>query len=215
VGEGYVTSLREIYADRIPGKSDFVCYWFVKAAECVQVSNYVRAGLVATNSISGGNNLPTLRFVSERSAIFEAWNDEPWIVEGAAVRVALICFTSPGSNDLTKTDEAGSARTLIENRNVSFIGTQKNGPFDVPGELARSWLKLPVNPNGKSNADVLRPWTNGSGIARHNEDRWIIDFGVEMSQASASLFEAPFEHVVKFVRPTRLNLRRQWHRTKW
>ncbi len=230
LGEDYVTSLREIYADRLPGRSDLVCYWFVKAAECIQGATSVRAGLVATNSISGGNNLPTLRFVTTRATIFEAWNDEPWIIEGAAVRVALVCFTNHDSNetlrlngstvetigvDLTEANEAGIARALAENRNVSFIGTQKNGPFDVPGDLARSWLKMPVNPNGKSNTEVVRPWTNGSGIVRRNEDRWVIDFGAEMSETEASLFEAPFGHVAKFVKPTRLQLRRQWHRTKW
>ena len=36
LGEDYVTSLQEIYADRLPGRSDLVCYWFVKAAECIQ-----------------------------------------------------------------------------------------------------------------------------------------------------------------------------------
>jgi hypothetical protein len=84
--------LREVYADRIPGRSDFVCYWFVKAAESIRRSRNVRSGLVATNSISGGNNLPTLRFVTTTAKIFEAWNDEPWIIEGAAVRVAVVCF---------------------------------------------------------------------------------------------------------------------------
>jgi type II restriction/modification system DNA methylase subunit YeeA len=74
---------------------------------------------------------------------------------------------------------------------------------------------MPVNPNGKSNTEVVRPWTNGSGIVRRNEDRWVIDFGAEMSETEASLFEAPFGHVAKFVKPTRLQLRRQWHRTKW
>ncbi len=219
LGEDYVRSLRQIYLDRIPGRSDLVCYWFVKAAERVQASKDVRVGLVATNSISGGNNLPTLRFVAERTAIFETWNDEPWIVEGASVRVALICFASTdtaemlrlnGSNvvkigvDLTETNESGRARTLAENQNVSFIGTQKNGPFDIAGCLARDWLKLPINPNGKSNAKVLRPWTNGSGIVRRDEDKWIIDFGADMSEHDASFFETPFKHVLKFVKPTRL-----------
>jgi len=45
--------------------------------------------------------------------------------------------------------------------------------------------------------------------------RWIIDFGNDMTEADAAFFEAPFEYVLKHVRPTRLNLRRQWHRTKW
>ena len=30
--------------------------------------------------------------IVERGAIFDAWSDEPWVVDGAAVRVSLICF---------------------------------------------------------------------------------------------------------------------------
>ena len=29
---------------------------------------------------------------------------------------------------------------------------RKNGPFDIPGDLARQWLRLPANPNGRPNA---------------------------------------------------------------
>ena len=223
LGEDYVTSLREYMRIVFPADPILSVIGLLKRLRAFEGRQRSRA----TTDL--GNN-PTLRFVTTTAKIFEAWNDEPWIIDGAAVRVALICFTNHDSNetlrlngstvetigvDLTEANEAGIARALAENRNVSFIGTQKNGPFDVPGDLARSWLNMPVNPNGKSNTEVVRPWTNGSGIVRRNEDRWIIDFGAEMSETEASLFEAPFGHVAKFVKPTRLQLRRQWHRTKW
>jgi type II restriction/modification system DNA methylase subunit YeeA len=230
LGERYVSALRALYGDRIPGRSDLVCYWIAKGLDAIEKRNVQRVGLVATNSISGGNNLPTLARVTDRARIFEAWNDEPWVIEGAAVRVAVVCFgrkESPYSirlngvhsaaigADLTVGLSLASVLPLQTNKGVSFIGTQKNGPFDVPGEMARFWLTSPLNPNGRPNLDVVRPWTNGSGLVRRDEDRWIIDFGSDKSERDAALYEGPFQYVFEHVRPTRLHLRRQWHRTKW
>ncbi|MFM6985392.1 MAG: hypothetical protein ACKOXQ_02040 [Hydrogenophaga sp.] len=42
------------------------------------------------------------------------------------------------SSDLTH------AQKLPENAAAAFIGTQKNGPFDIAGEVARAWLTLPL-----------------------------------------------------------------------
>jgi hypothetical protein len=55
---------------------------------------------VATNSIRGGANRRVLDRIVEDSRIFEAWSDEPWIVEGAAVRVSLVCFAEASSRAL-------------------------------------------------------------------------------------------------------------------
>ncbi len=229
LGEEYVNALRGAYEDVIPGRSDLVCYWFAQAVGQLSSGQAHRVGLVATNSISGGNNLPTLSLVKSESEIWEAWRDEPWVVDGAAVRVSLVMFGEPPSEirvldgnevsaiqpNLRTGVDLSAAKTLKENNRISFIGTQKNGPFDIPGETARGWLSMPTNPNGLKNSEVVMPWTNGASIVRRDSDTWIIHFGSKMSEHDASLFEAPFEHVVENVRPTRVNLRRQWHRTKW
>lgn len=230
LGESYVETLRGLYADQIPGRSDLVCYWFAQGARLLESDPSLRLGFVATNSINGGNNLPTLKYVVDRAKIFEAFSDEAWVVEGASVRVALICFSGPDALDLTVLDRVGVARiaadlsagtgmtralTLSDNKGVSFIGTQKNGPFDISGNEARGLLKEPLNVNQRPNADVVRPWTNGAGIVRGEADMWVIDFGHERTEAQAALYEAPFEIVSRLVKPTRENLRREWHRTKW
>lgn len=36
-----------------------------------------------------------------------------------------------------------------------------------------------------------------------------------MTEKDAALYEGPFRHVVRYVKSTRVGLRRQWHRTKW
>jgi type II restriction/modification system DNA methylase subunit YeeA len=95
------------------------------------------------------------------------------------------------------------------------MGDTKGGAFDIPGELARTWLQLPTNPNNRRNAEVLRPWRNGQDITRRSADKWIIDFGWEMSEEEASLFEAPFRYVQARVFLERSKNRLESHRMRW
>jgi hypothetical protein len=94
------------------------------------------------------------------------------------------------------------AKALPENAGVSFQGSQKIGAFDIPGELARLWLKMP-NPHGKSNRDVLKPSWNGLDLTRRPRDGWIIDFGTDTPESEAALYEIPFQYVLEHVKPER------------
>ena len=58
------------------------------------------------------------------------------------------------------------AGRIPANFGAAFMGDTKSGPFDVPGDLAQEWLRLPANPNGRPNADVLKPWVNGMDLTR-------------------------------------------------
>jgi type II restriction/modification system DNA methylase subunit YeeA len=231
LGEEYVFTLRDLFEGRVPGGADLVCYWFQKAWRTVDIGVSARAGLVATNSIRGGANREVLKPIVAEGRIFSAWSDEPWVVDGAAVRVSLICFeaeragprkldgepvTEIHSDLSTHSDgtDVTSAGRLTENAGISFIGTQRNGPFTLTGDEARRLLQLPINPNGKPNSVVIRPWTNGIDISRRPSDTWIIDFN-KIPQDEAVLFERPFQIVLEDVRPTRINLRRKWHRENW
>ena len=190
----------------------------------------VRVGLVATNSIRGGASRRVLDAIAASATIHDAWSDEPWTVEGAAVRVSLICFSPEPSSGPTlnalpvpviRTDLTSSAtdmttaRRLPENAGVAFMGDTKGGAFDVPGHVAREWLLLPSNANGRPNADVLRPWANGMDVARRPSDTWIIDFGWSMSEAEAAFYAAPFGHVVEHVRPVREKNKRDAYARDW
>ena len=108
-----------------------------------------------------------------------------------------------------------SVRQMLDNRSVAFIGTMKNGDFNIPGALAREWLKQPLNPNGQPNSDVLFPWFNGSDLVRRPSDQWVIDFGERTPLSDATLFETPFERVLKLVKPKRDKLRRKSYREIW
>ena len=96
LGEDYVSRLFTVYEGRVPAEADLVCYWFVKAGEQMRAGRAKRVGLVSTNSIRGGANRRALQGAIRDCPIFEAWSDEPWVVEGAAVRVSLVCFARQG-----------------------------------------------------------------------------------------------------------------------
>lgn len=229
LGDQTVEHLFDVYKGRVSREADLVCYWFEKAYAAVKAKQTNRVGLVATNSIRGGANRRVLDQITAECRIFEAWSDEPWVVDGAAVRVSLICFgrdTGPVrlngvASDQINADLTGAAtdltraQRLAENVGISFMGNTKGGGFDVPGDVARRWLKLPTNPNGRPNSDVLRPWHNGLDITRRPRDMWIIDFGDEMSQREAAFFEAPFRHATQHILPERKKNRRDSYRARW
>ena len=237
LGNDYASRLRRTYAGRLPAQADLVCYWFEKAGKQIQSGKATRAGLVATNSIRGGANRRALQAATDTRRIFEAWSDEPWVIDGAAVRVSLICFGRADERlaqarldgqlvneiytDLTGRNEGAAGidltavRRLPANSNVSFIGDAKHGTFDVSGDQAREWLRLPANPNGRTNAEVLKPWMNGMDLTRRPAGKWIVDFGWHMLEADAALYEEPFRWVQEHVYPLRRHNHRAAYRKHW
>ena len=73
-------------------------------------------------------------------------------------------------------------------------------------------MRLPANPNGRPNADVLKPWINGMDVTRRPAGKWIVDFGWEMNETDAALYEAPFRHARECVYPMRQRNRRDAYR---
>ena len=237
LGEDYVSRMFATYAGRVPAEADLVCYWFEKAGQQIASGKANRAGLVATNSIRGGANRRALQAATDNRRIFEAWSDEPWVIDGAAVRVSLVCFSRAGDESVAGSRLDGAAvdeiyadltalrdgvgvdltnvRRLAENAGVAFMADTKGGPFDIAGDLAREWLRLPANPNGRNNADVLKPWVNGMDLTRRPAGKWIVDFGFSMSVDEAALYEEPFRWVQEHVWPTWNKQREAGRRGHW
>ena len=94
------------------------------------------------------------------------------------------------------------------------MGDTKGGPFEITADLAAKMLAA-NNPDGRSNADVVRPWVNGLDLTRRPRDMWIIDFGVGMTEDEAALYEAPFELVRRVVRPERVHNKREAYAARW
>jgi len=232
--EEYVSTLRKLFKVTMSPGSDLVAFWFDKARREIESGRCLRAGLVATNSIRGGQNREVLSSIERCTQIFDAWSDEPWILDGANVRVSIVCFgktraTEPMLNgkrvariccDLTE-GYSGSAidftaaATLPENLDVMFMGTTMVGAFEVPGALARQWLRMPLNVNGRPNSDVVRPRMNALSMMRGASDNWVIDFGPEMLESEAALYEAPYEYIKTHVLPERKTNRRKSYAEYW
>lgn len=231
LGDEYVDALFTRYRDRVPAEADLVCYWVAKAGELAATKAVERFGLVTTNSIRGGANRTILQHIAEAGTIFDAWSDEPWVIDGAAVRVSMISVSAPGGShsvhlngcpaarintdltsgfyDLTK------AQRLAENSDVAFMGDTKGGAFDVRGNKAREWLKLPSNPNGRPNSDVLRPWINGKDVTRRPADKWIIDFGWTIDEGQSAHFEAPYQYAIEKIKPGRMKGQERGYSKRW
>jgi hypothetical protein len=114
-------------------------------------------------------------------------------------------------SDLSKGNKVGFTRRLVqalgENVDVANQGIipranlnekdrKKLGlpkaTFLLEFDDAKKMLDRPINPNGKRNSEVIKPFVVGDDILIGRGHKYIVDF-TELSEAEASLFEAPFE----------------------
>ena len=149
--DAYVDALFKLYGGRVPAEADLVCYWFEKARAAIAGSQATRAGLLATQGIRGGANRRVLERIKETGDIFLAWSDQPWVLDGAAVRISIVGFDDGSESsreldgaavesinaNLTTGADLTDARRLKENLGIAFMGDTKGGPFDIPESLAQ------------------------------------------------------------------------------
>ncbi|MHB0879035.1 MAG: class I SAM-dependent DNA methyltransferase [Anaerolineae bacterium] len=229
LGEEHVERLFTLYRDRVPGAADLVCYWFEKARAAIERGQAKRAGLLATQAIRGGANRRVLQRIRETGDIFYAQADRPWILDGAAVHVSMVGFDGGTETarlldgrpvaainaDLTAGLDLSASSALKGNAGICFRSDEKGGPFDISEHLARVMLAAPQNPNGRPNSDVIRPYCNARDVLQRPRGVWIIDFGPDMGEEAAALYEMPFEYVRRVVRPVRMAVRSERERTTW
>ena len=228
LGEKYVRHVRNLYGQRIPGQSDLVCYWFERARDQIARKKSLRVGLLATNSIRQSQNRKVLERIKQDGDISMAWSDREWMLDGAAVNVSMVGFddgtqtqrtldgimvTTINSN-LTSAIDLTFAVRLDENSRISFIGTQKNGDFDIDEMLAKRMISS-ENVSGVSNRDVVKPWVNGNDLTGRPRNRWVIDFGVYLSLEEAIQYEVPFKYLEDNVKGFRLTNHRKAYRDWW
>ncbi len=228
LGDNYTDSLYTLYGDRIPNSSDLCCYWFEKAHAKIASGETKRAGLLATQAIRFPSNRPVLTRIKETGDIFAAISDQNWVLDGANVHISIICFdngdetirTLDGiqvasiNDDLTSGMDLTLAKPLAENRNAAFQGISPGGAFEIPETLALGMMSR-SNPHSKPNSEVIKPWINGIDIMRRPRNMWIIDFGTDMSEDDAALYEAPFEYAKEEVKPVRTARKTSWLPKEW
>jgi len=220
LGDAYTNILREIYRGRVSGGADLVTYWFDKTGYAIKNGSLCIAGLVATNSIRQRTNRQVIDRLIETAPIFEAWSDLPWVNDGAAIRVSLVCMGQSsqvplldgepvqrihadlkGQPEGSNSFDLTAAQPLLENANASYFGFCLAGQFKVQATVAAHWLRQP-NPHGRPNSEVLKPIYNGDLTGRWSGN-WVIDFGVRMEEGDAALFEEPFGYARLHVFPIR------------
>jgi hypothetical protein len=227
LGDAYAEQLYKTYGNRIPNKSDLVCYWFEKARAQIKLGKTKRAGFISTNSIRSGASRVVLERIQDTNGIFMAWSDEPWVLDGAAVRVSIVGFDDGNQGlkilngkivetinpNLTTGIDLSSALRLPDNIGLTHKGLEPGGPFTIEGNLARTWLGF-ANPQGKRNQDVLHPYINGMDITSRSSDTFLIDFN-EMSEDEARQYIIPFQYVADTVKPIRYNNRDPKYAKYW
>ena len=216
LGDEYANAVYNLYGDRIPNSSDLCCYWLEKARAQIVAGQSRRAGLLATQAIRFQRNRRALARIKETGDIFNAISDRNWALDGASVHISIICFDNGSeserildgrpvvgiSPDLTAGADLTLAQQLSKNAGICFAGEVKHGPFEISRAVAEDMLQQP-NPHNKPNSDVVKPWLIGRDINQVSRDMWIIDFGINMQEADAALYEMPFEYVRSVVKPQR------------
>lgn len=208
LSDAYVNLLHKVYKNRVSRGSDLVVYFFERAREQIERGKAKRAGLVATQGIRNGVNRDVIKKIKQSGDLFMAWPSRPWVLAGANVRVAMLGFddgsqkqrffngelTERINPDLTIGPDCTKARPLKENIGIQYMGDTSGGKFGLTGQQAAEMLKL-KNPHGKPNSDVVRPWANGMEVSRRPLGLYIVDFGTDMEEDEAALYEAPYEHI--------------------
>lgn len=245
LGEEYAGHLFDVYGERLSGKPDLCCYWFEQARRHIEMGKAKRAGLLATQAIRGGTNRHVLELIKKSGDIFLSVYDKEWVLAGANVHISIVGFDngtekdrlfveeiiektgdgtkrnmvwrrceSINSNLTVSSTDITKARILKENSALSFQGTVKRGKFDVPESIAIKWLLQGGNPNGRPNSDVLIPYMNAMDVTQGNRYQWVIDFD-QRDYSDATMFELPFMHAKKCVKPERQKANQEEARLNW
>ncbi len=221
LGDDAVDHIYAAWEGRVPHGADLCAYWLENGRRSIVAGDAKRVGLIATQSIRGGQSRRVLEKIKTTGDIFFAVSDRDWILDGASVHISMIGFDGGSekerkldgrsvpsiyANLSSRTVDITQAKKLAANSNICFEGVKKSGAFDIPEGQVKLWENMP-NPNGKPNTDVLKPLVNGRDVMGQPSNRWIIDFGVDMPETDAMLYERPYEYLLAEVKPQRAQMR--------
>lgn len=228
LGSEYVETLWSVYDTSIPRQSDLCCYWFEIGRAQLERKRAGRIGLLATQAIRNDAARTVLERIKSSGDIFMAWSDREWVLDGAHVHVSMIGFDNGNETtrtlndssvsvihaDLTAESNTTKASGISENESLSFLGSCKGGPFDIPLSEARLLLEKGGNPRKVSNVEVLRPVVNSRDLLGRHKPRWIID-NADKTLAEAAQYQAVHSIVEQRVKPERDTNRDRWLRENW
>ena len=230
LGDEYVEKLRNAYRKCLKNNVNLVVYWFAQANRHLEAKSATSIGLVATNTIRQPQNRVVLEDLFSIASPSSVWSDEEWTVDGANVRVSLICATLSNSTVMLDGNKVSSissdlrsdanqtdltlAKSLTSSKGNSFFGFSLAGEFSISGATAREWLNK-SNPNQERNSKVLAPLVIGKDITERYRDTWVVNFSEFRNEFEASCFEAPFEHLKDHVFKVRQRNNRASRKKYW
>jgi len=124
LGNGYTEAVRDAYAYKVRKDSDFVMYWWYKAAKAVRgkldewSDEAERFGLITTNSIRQVSNRKSIKKQMEANppvSLVFAIPDHPWVAsaDGSDVRIAMTVGAV--------TDQPGTLQTVTREKQAKGI----------------------------------------------------------------------------------------------
>jgi hypothetical protein len=211
----------------VKGAADLCCYFFRRSFDFLQ-TDLGALGLLATNSITEGDSpkVGIEPIVSGGGTIYRARSSFEWPGE-AGVFVAQIHIFKGNYSGVRvledrpaqliscklKDESDAECHKLKEKLCLCSAGRQLYGQgFILEESLAQRFLSQDAR-----NAMVIKPYYNSSIVNDSFDGRsnlWAIDFG-EMEQDEAREFKAPFDHLVRHVKPVRDKLTKQVHEDRF
>ena len=238
LGDGYFEALRSSF-DNLPGDSDFVSYWWAKAAELAGQRLVRRSGLITTNSLSqsAGQAMIASAFGSaDPISIVFVVADHPWRdpETDAAVRVAMTVVSagvhegrrlavSDDGKALISAEERGyinpdlsigvaafASAALKANQDMCFMGVKLAGDgFRLTAVEREEFISAGANPK------LLPSLIAGNDITRRLQNRYVIDvFGYSEMKLKADQ-PALYQRLFNTVLPSRKELKRKTYRDNW
>jgi hypothetical protein len=241
-GDGYVDALRASYSD-IPDASDYVIYWWHRAAMSVANGRTIRAGLITTKALTQNQSRRVIEVAADAGArVCWAIAEHPWSDgDGAEVRVTMtVIAKDPPFARVLQVPQTRYARgevPIISDVRVPRLNSDLTAHADV-ATAARIPLKANAGlcsqgykPHGTGfllqhdeaqrilyiepgASEVLKPYRNGMDLTNRSRNVWIIDFGF-LEEAEARQYPILFDLVRTRVKPERDSNARELYRTLW
>lgn len=233
LGDEYVDTLRATY-DEVPETSDYVMFWWHKAALAVGEGTAKRFGFITTNSIvqSYSRALIEKHLNDERAVrIIFAVPDHPWVEasDGAAVRVAMTVATSKqdysGKATLARVVSEDGEQVILEQEQVAFINSalkraaeaQSIEPLRANEGMCFQGV-VPAGDGFKLEADelaqlsydadnlppVIRKYIIGRDLVQRHQPKFIIDFDGLTESEAREKWPDLYQRLLDRVKPERL-----------
>ncbi len=171
LGDGYVDALRKTW-NEVPESSDFVMYWWNKAADLARNGDIKQFGLITTNSLRQTFNRRIIeRHMDEKqplSLVF-AIPDHPWVdgTDGAAVRIAMTVGAA-GEQNGTLGVLVNERKTADETRtfDVRWRGGKLHSNLAIGADTSAA---RPLQANALLSHEGIKP--HGMGFVVSEEQR--------------------------------------------